>query len=171
MIPRALALLLASAPALAQDRPPRLPARDVDVTYRSGSIEQRWRFRAFDQKLRLDPPTPGVYMILDYAAHQMTMVNDSEQAVLDTPAPATAPFGPGTTRRGTDEVAGLRCTEWETGDSAGLPTLACFTQDGVMLRARRGAAVLVEAAHVSYAPLDAGLFVVPAGYRHHGRAP
>ena len=160
-----------SAPALAQDRPPSLPTRDVDVTYRTGTIEQRWRFRASDQKLRLDPPTQGVYMILDYRAHHMTMVNDSEQAALETPSPPAAPFAPGATRRGQDQVAGLECTEWETGDTTGNPTLACFTADGVMLRARRGDTLLVEAARVLFAPLDGRLFMVPPGYHHQGPTP
>jgi len=159
--------------ALAQPHPPTLPTRDVDVTYRTGALEQRWRFRAADQKLRLDPPTQGVYMILDYSAHRMVMVNDTERATIDAPAPARTPFGAplgaGTVRHGTDRVAGLECTEWETGDTAGQPTLACFTADGVMLRARRGDAVLVEADRVAYGPLDDALFVVPASYHRGGR--
>lgn len=155
--------------AMAQPHPPTLPTRDVDVTYRAGTIEQRWRFRAADQKLRLDPPTQGVYMILDYPAHRMVMVNDAERAALDAPAPANAPFTAGSVLHGSDQVAGLDCTEWQTEDTTGKPTLACFTADGVMLRARRGAAVLVEAARVAYTRLDDALFLVPNDYRRVAR--
>lgn len=174
-----LVLLAASAPVLAQDRPPTTPTRDVDVTYRAGQgdkvVQQRSRFRASDQRLRVDTPTPGVYAIVDYRAHTLAMVSDAEQAVLDMPAPAGGaaaggvPAGQGGARfvrRGTDQVAGLTCTEWETTDTAGLPTLACFTDDGVMLRARRGAQLLVVADRVAYGTQDPAVFTVPPGYAH-----
>ena len=180
LIPRAIAAacLLTCAPALAQDRPVTSPTRDVDVTYRAGQgnavVQQRSRFRASDQRLRVDTPTPGVYAIVDYRSRTLAMVSDAERAVLDMPAPAGAvpggvaagQGGAAFVRRGTDEVAGLACTEWETTDTAGLPTLACFTGDGVMLRARRGAQVLVVAARVAYGGLDPAAFTVPAGYAH-----
>ena len=173
----ALPVLLALASpglASAQDRPPVTPTRDVDVTYRAGqgdkAVEQRSRFRAADQRLRLDLPTPGLYAILDYPAHTLAMVSDPGRAVLDMPAPAGAVAGVAPdgrfTRRGTDQVAGISCTEWETADNSGQPTLACFTGDGVMLRARRGAQVLVQATRVSYGPQDAAAFTVPPGYAH-----
>jgi hypothetical protein len=169
-------LLALGSPGLAwaQDRPPVTPTRDVDVTYRAGqgdrAVEQRSRFRASDQRLRLDLPTPGLYAILDYPAHTLAMVSDPERAVLDMPAPAGAMAGVAPagrfTRRGVDQVAGVPCTEWETQDSSGQPTLACFTADGVMLRARRGAQVLVQATRVDYGPQDAAAFTVPPGYAH-----
>lgn len=161
--------------AWAQDRPPVTPLRDVDVTYLAGQggkmVEQRSRFQASGQRLRVDTPTPGVYAIVDYRARTLAMVSDAERSVLDMPAPAgAAPGGlPATqrfARRGPDQVAGLACTEWETADTAGLPTLACFTDDGVLLRARRGTQVLVQAAHVAYGGLDPAAFTVPAGYAH-----
>lgn len=177
-------VLAASAPAWAQDRPPTTPTRDVDVTYRAGqgdkAVQQRSRFSASGQRLRVDTPTPGVYAIVDYRARTLAMVSDAEHAVLDMPAPAGA--APGSlpagqagapfVRRGTDQVAGLACTEWETTDTAGLPTLACFTDDGVLLRARRGAQVLVVAARVAYGTQDPAAFTVPPGYaRTNSRAP
>ncbi len=169
---RALLLLLLAAPALAQEAPLRLPSRDVDVIYRAGPaaapVEQRWRFRAADRKLRLDPAA-GVWMILDYPAGRLTMVNEAEHGALDRAAPRGALLpgaGGGTTmtRRGTDVVAGVACTEWETTDTARLPTLACFTADGVMLRARRGTQVLVQAIRVTYAAADPSIFIVPSQY-------
>lgn len=173
-----MALAAAWGPALAQDRPPTTPTRDVDVTYQAGQgdkmVQQRSRFRASDQRLRVDTPTPGVYAIVDYRARTLAMVSDAERAVLDMPAPAGAmpgsvpasPPGASFVRRGADQVAGLACTEWETTDTAGLPTLACFTDDGVMLRARRGAQVLVVAARVAYGVQDPAAFTIPPGYAH-----
>ena len=180
-----MAMSAAACPAAwAQDRPPATPTRDVDVTYRAGQgdkvVQQRSRFRATDQRLRVDTPTPGVYAIVDYRAHTLSMVSDAERAVLDMPAPAgqapggvsAGPSGVNYVRRGTDQVAGLACTEWETTDTTGQPTLACFTGDGVLLRARRGAQVLVAAARVSYGEQDPAAFMVPAGYAHTStRAP
>lgn len=141
-------------------------------------VQQRSRFRASDQLLRVDTPTPGVYAIVNYRTRTLAMVSDAERAVLDMPAPAGAvpggvpggaPGGQGAApfvRRGMDQVAGLACTEWETTDTAGLPTLACYTGDGVLLRARRGAQVLVVAARVAYGGLDPAAFTVPPGYAH-----
>ena len=175
-----LVLALAGAGPLAygQDRPATSPVRDVDVTYRAGqgahATEQRSRFRASDQKLRLDTPTPGVYMIVDQRARTMAMVSDADRGVVDMPlagAPGGAPGGLGAagqafTRRGADQVAGLACTEWETLDTQGQPTIACFTADGVLLRARRGAQVIVLATRVAYGPQDPAVFTVPAAYAH-----
>ena len=57
------ALGLMDAMAWAQERPPTLPMRDVDVTYvvptPGGAARQRLRFSALRQKLRIDPPGGG----------------------------------------------------------------------------------------------------------------
>ena len=162
---KAVALILlasiAQAPSvLAQ---PALPTRDVDVTYAAAqNVSQRWRFRVADQKLRLDPPTAGLHMIVDYRAHTMAVVNDRDRTVLMLAAPP-APGGTGAAR-GTGQVMGQTCTEWEQKDSQNQPTLACYTADGVMLRARRGDAVMVQATALRYAAPDAAAFTVPPGY-------
>ena len=178
---RWLALVLAPLPlaAQAQERPAPLPTRDVDVTYRSEQagqvIEQRSRFAAATQRMRLDTPTPGLYMIVDYRTHLMAMVSDPDRAVIDMNAPANGPGGtlPASayTRRGEDKVAGLPCTEWEAKDTQGQLATACFTADGVMLRARRGTQILAVAARVTYNTMDPALFTVPAGYSHATRRP
>ena len=168
---RLLALLLLAVPALAQERPATVPTRDVDVTYRAGAgaaaVQQRSRWWVGEGKMRLDPPTPGVYMIVDTRARTMAMVSDADRGVVDLPAPNLSPGGR-YVRGGTDQVAGFACTEWETLDTQGQPTVACFTGDGVLLRARRGAAVFVEAVAVRYGPPDPAAFVVPPGYKHSG---
>lgn len=178
-LPAAAALLavLTIPPARAQaDRPATLPTRDVDVTYRTGgggrAMSQRSRWSAAERKMRLDTPTPGVYAIVDYAAGTMAMVSEQSRGVLDMPAPAgglpgqAAPGSAPFTRRGSAQVAGLPCTEWETRDLGGQATLTCFTDDGVLLQARHGAQVLVEATRVAYGALDPSAFAVPPGYAH-----
>ena len=167
-------LLVAALPCLAQEGPAALPTRDVDVSYRSEQggqvMEQRSRFALGPQRMRLDTPTRGLYMIVDYRSHAMFVVSDADKGVLDMPAPpAAVPGGVRAgsyVRRGQDQVAGLPCTEWETRDSQGQPALTCFTADGVMLRARRGTAVLAIATRVAYGPMDPALFTAPAGYNH-----
>jgi hypothetical protein len=164
--------------ALAEDRPPIVPTRDVDVTYRTTQpdrhgaprvLEQRMRWAAASGKLRVDPPTPGIYVIMDYRTRRMSTVHEASHQVLEIDAGATV-AGPGAepsvpfVRRGEAQVAGLRCTEWQTLDTAGLPTLACITADGVLLRAISGGRVLVEASSVRYAPQDPVTFQIPAGY-------
>jgi hypothetical protein len=163
----------------APDRPAPLPTRDVDVTYQSRQgevvLEQRSRFTVQAQRMRLDMPTPGLYMIVDYKTRTMAVVSDGDRGVLEMAAPAGAAPGldaaASYARRGEDRVAGLACTEWETRDSQGQASWACFTADGVMLRARRGDKVLAIATRVAYAPNDPGLFTIPPDYRRTaGRA-
>jgi hypothetical protein len=171
------------APALATaapDRPPALPTRDVDVVYMMVQpdapdgprvLEQRVRRAAAAGKLRVDPPTPGLWVVMDTHAHLLSTVREADRSVLELTS-AQAQLGPGLpagaagfTRRGDAEIAGLPCTEWETRDMSGVPVLACITADGVLLRARAGARVLVEALHVAFAPQDPAVFRVPADYR------
>ncbi len=175
-----LCCCLSAGPAGAQDRPAALPTRDVDVTYRSEQggqvLEQRSRFAAQSQRMRLDTPTPGLYMLVDYRARTMAVVSEVDHGVLDMKAPAGALAGvdPASSyvRRGEDKVAGLACTEWQTQDTQGQAALACFTTDGVLLRARRGEKVLALATRVAYGPVDPGLFTIPPGYnRVAGRNP
>ena len=176
-LPAAAALLAATLvpPARAQaDRPQTLPTRDVDVTYRTGqgerAMSQRSRWSAAERKMRLDTPTPGVYAIVDYAAGTMAMVSERSRGVLDVPVPAgglpgqAAPGSAPFSRRGSTQIAGLPCTEWETRDLQGQATLTCFTDDGVLLQARRGAEVLVQATRVAYGALEPSAFAVPPGY-------
>jgi hypothetical protein len=181
VIPRFLLMLpvigLVSGPAAAdQDRPPAMPTRDVDVTYRAGqgdrTVVQRSRWSATARKLRLDTPTPGVYVIGDYAEHTLMMVSEQAQGVLDMELPADGLPGQAAsgsasfTRRGDGKVAGHPCTEWETLDRQGQATLACYTEDGVLLEARHGAQILVQATRVVYGALDAATFAVPRSYSH-----
>jgi hypothetical protein len=67
-------------------------------------------------------------------------------------------------RRGTETVAGLKCTLWEVTSREGAGS-ACVTDDGVLLRGRgndgKGG---IEATAVRYGPQPAALFRPPADF-------
>jgi len=163
-----MAIGAAPAPLAAQSPPTQPlahPARDVDVTYRMAGgrkdVTERMRWLAASERQRLDP-TEGMFVVIDYRAGRMRTVRLSDKLVLDLPAPPQNRGG--YARRGEATVAGLACTEWEATATDGRRTLACITDDGVMLRAEAGGRTLLEAAAVSYAPQDPALFDVPAGF-------
>ena len=169
-----LVLLLVPAAAWAQDRPALTPTRDVDVVYHAANIEQRMRWLAAGHKLRIDPPGAGMFMIVDYDAHRMEMVRPADRKAVSLPSPGGLPgmAGPAGAapagayvRRGTETVAGLPCTDWDTTDNGGSTATVCFTADGVMLRASRNGTVLVEAASVAYRAQDPADFLVPPGFQ------
>jgi hypothetical protein len=158
------------------DRPLTLPTRDVDVIYRLGQIhpateprviEQRLRWNASAGLMRVDPPTPGLYVILDTHSRVMSTVREADHSVLQIantgPIPGT-PSGARFIREGEAVVASLPCTEWETTDIAGAPALVCVTADGVMLRALTSGRTVMEATHVTYGAMDPATFRVPSDY-------
>ena len=170
-----LALALSSAsPALA-DQPLLRPSRDVDLTYRSpaprgGEVEQRVRWLAAAQTMRIDPSGSGLHVIIDYVARRMSVVRDAARSVVDMTAPDSmaAMTGGGTAssfvRRGEATVAGQACTEWQTQDRDANPVLVCITDDGVLLRADSSEQVRVSAMSVHYAPQDPQEFRIPPDY-------
>jgi len=171
-----LALLAVSGTARADAPASVKPTRDVDVTYKvpvgtggNTAVLQRLRFSAALHRQRVDLPTSGNWMMLDFATHHMAMVRDESHEIVDLPAPDNASqpgYGAGFVRIGPAAVAGLDCTEWRTRDNRGQETIACYTQDGVMLRARNGDRVLMEAVSVHYGALPDSVFTPPAGYSH-----
>lgn len=172
----ALALACVCGSAMAEAPPAVQPTRDVDVTYKvpvpsapGTALLQRLRWNASRRQQRVDLPTSGNWMVVDFAAHRMAMVRDQTREVIDLPAPRSADLpggGSGYSRRGDASVAGIACTEWRTIDTQGQETLACYTADGVLLRARAGDRVLMEAVSVNYTAQDAAVFQTPADYTH-----
>ena len=170
---------LAVACGAAQAAPVVLPARDVDVTYKvpvpggaATAVLQRLRFSAVLHKQRLDLPTSGNWMVIDFTARRMAMVRDESREVVELAAPPTALLpggGNAFVRVGPDKVAGLACTEWRTHDVRGAESVVCYTDDGVLLRARQESRVLMEAVSVNYGVLDGAVFTPPAGYTHSVR--
>ena len=173
---------LSAGAAKAQDRPTIFPTRDVDVTYRlpvpdavgGRALEQRMRFTASGNKQRVDPPTPGLYIVMDFAAHSITTVRPEQRMALDMP---TAAVSAGTTtsasytRRGEASVAGLACTLWVTRAASGEGTEVCMTDDGVLLRAVAAGRILLEATKVRYATQEPGVFAIPEGFKRLAAPP
>jgi len=125
-------------------------------------MTERMRWQAATLRQRVDPPTDGLFIVIDYREGRMHTVRLSDRLVLDMAAPAS---GGGTyVRQGEDQVAGLACTDWEATATDGRRTVACITADGVMLRASAGGATLLSAMSVDYAQQDPALFAVPDGF-------
>jgi hypothetical protein len=74
------------------------------------------------------------------------------------------PTGSAYVREGADSVAGTPCTEWRTTDLAGDPVQVCISPDGLLLRARVGGKVTIEAVSVHVGPQDPADFQVPPGF-------
>ena len=172
----AAAILAGAFSAVAQAAPAVQPTRDVDVTYRvpvPGATDtyllQRYRWSAARREQRVDLPTSGNWMVLDFNAHRMALVRDESREVVDLPSPQNADqpgAGAGFTRVAPATVAGFACTDWRTVDTRGQETLACYTDDGVLLRATSGSRTLMEAVHVNYTAQAEAVFQPPAGYTH-----
>ena len=167
-----LALLLPVS-AHADDKPLTQPTRDVDVVYLvagpSTPLAQRMRWGITAGKLRVDPPTAGMYVIIDTASHSMQAVREGDRSVVTINAgpqavPGIAPGG-AFKRRGEASIAGLDCTQWQTRDTADRQVLACLTPEGVLLRVEADGLILVEALTVTYAPLPDAMFRIPADYK------
>ncbi len=176
-----LLAFVAVSPAWAQERPETTPTRDVDVVYMAVAngkpVEQRSRFAPAAGKIRIDTPSPGLYVIVNRQAHTMDMVSGGDRSVLEMPYDPARTVGgvPGDrawTRLGRDVVAETPCAEWQSRDQAGHVTTICVTSDGVLLRARSGANVMVQAVRVAYGPIEPSVFAIPPEFRRReARAP
>lgn len=163
------------------EHPQMRPTRDVDVTYTldaggGTTLRERLRWDVAAARLRIDPPTAGLYVIIDLKARRMSTVRAADQTVIEMAAPPGATGMPdgtaaGATRQGDDVVAGLACTEWLVTDAAGEPMTVCLTPDGVLLRARAATRTLLTAASVQYGPVDPAAYQVPADYTHRTLGP
>jgi hypothetical protein len=172
---RAVLLLITVIPlaAAGAEAPRTVPEHDADISYAiptpAGAAMQRLRYNAALRLLRIDPPGDGLHVVIDNARGRMVTVRAADRSLIDMPAPAAWMPGIGAAGyvRGRDDVvAGLPCTEWRTRDSEGRGVRACFTADGMLLRAVTEAGqVLLLAVDVRRAAQDPALFAIPAGYR------
>ena len=156
----------------AQDRPLTMPTRDVDVIYLMAGpdapMQQRMRWGITEGKLRVDPPSPGLYVIIDTTSHTVQAVRESNRSVVQLDGTGPIPGvtqGGSFTRKGDAEVAGLACTQWETKDTSGRTVQACLTADGVLLRVEADGLVMLQAMQVNFTPQAEAVFQVPADYR------
>jgi len=180
----ALTIAILGAPAWADDgqpatRPPIRPTRDVDVTYEiprpspTGGeqiLSERMRWDVAGNRMRVDPPTTGVYMLMDYGRHRLIAVKEADRTFVEVDsgdATGTPGIGRGAPFRkmGAGTVAGVPCTEWDTRDSGGQPVLVCMTDDGVLLRARSVDRLLITATRVDYGSADPAEFSPPPGFK------
>lgn len=174
------------AGVLASDRPLATPSRDVDVTYETPTnapadpqqdhakpamFRQRLRWLQSEQRMRIDPGGGSLYMLTDYRAHTLSIVNLAAGAVLDAPAPAGSALAPGGSQDvafakvGVSQVAGVACQNWRLGPDAPGAVIACITADGVTLRVATAQRLLAQAVSVAYVPQDPALFDHPKGLR------
>jgi hypothetical protein len=112
----------------------------------------------------------GAYVIVDRTTQRMVMVMPQDRRFMEMPVNDAFARGfvlnEGMTfvKRGTETVAGLKCTLWEVTSREGAGS-ACVTDDGVLLRGRgndgKGG---IEATAVRYGPQPAALFRPPADF-------
>ena len=179
----AIGVLASFGAALAQDRPPVAPTRDVMVAYRATAPAQAGaRIQQGTQDIRVATTqggrllrvegvgAGGAYVIVDRTTQRMVMVMPQDRRYVEMPA--SDAFARGFVlnesmtfvKRGVETVAGLKCTLWEVTSREGAGT-ACVTDDGVLLRGRgndgKGG---IEATAVRYGPQAAALFKPPADF-------
>lgn len=174
------AFALLATPALAQDRPPLFPTRDVAVTYRflgqaaaqpgvpQGAVIS-WLAAA--QTMRMDMQGQG-WMVADHRGQRAFMVMEQMRMIMDLPMQqAMQQYGPTANatyrREGTATIAGHSCTNWSYQDR-GNTGRACITADGVMLRAEgtsEGRSGGLEATAVAFGAQDPSRFQRPQGYQ------
>ncbi len=178
----AIAATAFAGAAAAQDRPAITPTKDVTVEYsykstpKAGPPQQgqsKIATAAGGKQMRIEGVGPAGYMVIDRAGGHTMMVMDAQHSYIEMPFdPARAgPFAMRENmkfaRKGTDTVAGIKCTVWETQGDQGTGT-ACITDDGVLLRGESNGPnghALMTATSVSYASLPDSVFQPPAGYQ------
>jgi len=174
--------LACAVPAAAQEHPSLMqPSRDVMVEYHVAGVAQgqqrsdtvRMYFADHGMKMRIEPVGQPAYSIIDRSAARMVMVMTPQHAYIELPYDPKrvmafddkdATF----TRLGSDTVAGIGCTVYQTRrqDRSGQ---VCLSDDGLLLRAKsdnpnqQGGAL--EATRVAYGPQAASLFAPPADFQ------
>ncbi|MCE2564430.1 hypothetical protein [Komagataeibacter sp. FNDCF1] len=154
------------------------PQADVDVTYTiypphdtNASMTQRMRWSASAMMQRVDPGNAATYMITDYHAGTLTVVNADQKVRTVIPAPGAANVQMGQRaqgnwlRTGVSKVAGTPCTLWQTQDTDQRPSEICYTDDGVMLEVIRDGKVMVQATSLTHETQPGSVFAIPSGLK------
>ena len=176
--PIAVALpLLAVLPAVAQERPVLQPTRDAVIDYRvEGRSTQNVRMyvTAGGNKTRIEPADGKSLILIDRLAGKTTIVLYEQHKYLERPLNANQPggfevghSGGNLTKKGTETIAGRRCTVWET--KGQRPSTGCITDDGLVLKGESqnpggGERTSLIATSVQVGPLGSNTFMVPAGF-------
>ncbi|GBR10523.1 hypothetical protein AA0522_2410 [Gluconacetobacter liquefaciens NRIC 0522] len=167
-----------SAVCAAEDAPFVTPQQDVDIRYALASPDpsiplqhQRMRWSAATRRQRVDPEGSATYMITDYRAGSLTVIDQARHARTVIPAPGTALSEPGQRAAGnwargeTMLVAGESCTVWHTHDSDGRVSDVCYSEGGDMLQVMQGDQIVVRAEQVTHDAQPDTIFAVPTGLK------
>ncbi len=168
----ALTLLLTGSSLWADDQPPpRMPTRDVDISYKitrpdHPPITHRVRWSAAARLERIDGPHRST-SIFNRISKEVTLLNGANgtyHKLEGAPRqPIESELGALLKRDGESIVAGLRCIDWSWTDDEETHT-ACMTPDGVLLRLLVDGKTTVEARAVTYHQQPPELFEVPRNY-------
>jgi hypothetical protein len=166
------ALLLAGSPTRAEQQPPAVPTRDVDITYDvtrppdEPKIRERVRWSASQHLQRIDGPDKST-TIFDDAAHEITLLtpkNRSYRKLEGTPRRPPGPEAGTVLKRGNEAViAGLHCVDWSWTVDVETHTV-CMTPDGVLLRLVIDGRTVMQARSVTYRAQSSDLFQIPRDY-------
>jgi len=155
----------------AEERPPLLPTRDVDITYdvtrpQQPQIRERVRWLADQHLERVDGKDKST-TIFDHSAHAVTLLNPKGRTFRKLDGAPRRPFEPdadAVLKRGNEStIAGLKCVDWSWTDETEQHTV-CTTPDGVLLRLVVDGNTIRQARSVNYGRQAADLFEVPRGY-------
>lgn len=170
------AMLLAALPAMAQERPQLVPARDVAITYRApqagGDIRMSWL--AAQGLMRLDlPGGQGWMVVAPQGEGAAFLVLPDQRLVMELPPGQAAEarrLAPGPearfTREGAERIVNTPCTVWRVQEGAQTGRV-CLTADGLTLRAEQvnQPDTRMEAVAIAHGPQDPARFQRPAGFR------
>jgi hypothetical protein len=166
--------------ALAQDKPPMLPTRDVAVVYRLASPDgkEQHTMKLFatggGSKLRMESPERPGFMVMDRTNKTLIVVIAERKTYVEGALDPRLAGGfllneeMSFTKAGTDTVAGQACTLWDVQAPQGRTAKVCVTDDGVVLRGQSGEdqkTGSIEAVSVTYGPQAPDLFQPPADYQ------
>ena len=128
------------------------------VRHGAGKMRVDTEFDGYRSAIYIDLPTHAATVVTERMGQKIALQIDRERAseavnILDRNA----------RRAGEAKVAGETCAEYEFETAKGRTVRTCITDDGIALRMRdmTRKRVTWEAAHVTRAPQDAALFVVP----------
>jgi hypothetical protein len=166
-----LVLIAAGSATAAEERPPLVPTKDVDVSYKvtrpnQPTIIERRRWLAGEHLERVDGPDKST-TIFDRNKGEIVLLNVGNRTFRKLEGKGRRPPDPEagvTLTRGTELViAGLHCVEWTWTEDTETHTV-CATPEGVLLRLVIDGHTVIEARSVHFGTQAAKLFEVPRNY-------
>jgi hypothetical protein len=167
----ALGVVLVGSGSQAEERPPPLPIRDVDITYdlirpQQPPSRMRVRWLAGEHLERVEA-TDASATIFDHNSSEITLLIPKSRTYRKLEGQPRSLIQPNEgavlTRGGQSRVGALACTEWSWTENAQTHT-ACTTPDGVLLRLAIDGQTVAQARSVRYEEQRPELFEVPSGY-------